>query len=62
VGPFKSNSKSLITQHGGRGWVCETDVARVRVGQGIAGQNYCVVLMVSFDVSLVYKCSDCGFT
>jgi hypothetical protein len=29
--------------HRGRGRVCETDVARVRVGQGMAGQNYCVV-------------------
>jgi hypothetical protein len=24
----------------------EADVARVRVGQGIAGQNYCVMVMV----------------
>ena len=34
--------------HGGRGRVCETDMARVRVGQGMAGQNYCVVVAVSF--------------
>jgi hypothetical protein len=26
--------------HGGRGRVCETDVVRVRVGQGIAGQKF----------------------
>jgi hypothetical protein len=32
--------------HGGGERVCETDMARVRVGQGMAGQNYCVVLMV----------------
>jgi len=29
--------------HGGRGRVCETDMACVRVGQGMTGQNYCVV-------------------
>jgi hypothetical protein len=29
--------------HGGRGRVCKTDMARVRVGKGMAGQNYCVV-------------------
>jgi hypothetical protein len=29
--------------HGGRGRVCERDMARVRVGLEITGQNYCVV-------------------
>ena len=29
--------------HGGRGLVCERDMARVRVGHGMAGQNCCVV-------------------
>jgi len=29
--------------NGGRGWVCERDMARVRVGYGMAGQNYCVI-------------------
>ena len=29
--------------HGGRGRVCERDMARVRVGHGVAGQNYCVI-------------------
>jgi hypothetical protein len=36
----------MVHMEGGRGPVCETDVVRVSVGQGIAGQNYCVVLMV----------------
>jgi hypothetical protein len=35
--------KGVTTQHGGRGRVCERDMARVRVGHGMAGQNYCVV-------------------
>jgi hypothetical protein len=39
VGPF---TKQVVTR-GGRGRVCETDMARVRVGQGMAGQNFCVV-------------------
>jgi hypothetical protein len=43
VGPFKNKEYMLNGTHGGRGRVCETDVARVRVGQGIAGQNYCVL-------------------
>jgi hypothetical protein len=29
--------------HGGQGWVCERDMACVRVGHGMAGQNYCVI-------------------
>jgi hypothetical protein len=32
-----------MTHVGGRGRVCETDMACVRVGHGMAGQNYCVV-------------------
>jgi hypothetical protein len=31
----------------------EADVARVRVGQGIAGQNYCV--MVKFEIKKTSK-------
>jgi hypothetical protein len=43
-----------MTHVGGRGRVCETDVVRVRVGRGMAGQNYCVVLMiVSFPLACV---------
>jgi len=44
VGPFtKQVMKAVTTQHGGRGRVCERDMARVRVGHGMAGRNYCVV-------------------
>jgi hypothetical protein len=54
VGPFKSKSEHLMTHMEVRGRVCETDMARVRVGQGMAGQNYCVVLIVvSFSQSCV---------
>jgi hypothetical protein len=35
--------------HGGRRQLCGRDMARVRVGHGMAGQNYCVVeVVVSF--------------
>jgi hypothetical protein len=44
-----------MTHVGGRGRVRETDVARVRVGQGMAGQNYCVVLMVVIIHLLAYE-------
>jgi len=43
VGPFTKQVVKFNDPHGGRGQVCETDVACVRVGQGMAGQNYCVV-------------------
>jgi hypothetical protein len=46
VGPFKKKIVKVNDPHRGRGRICETDMARVRVGQGMAGQNYCVVLMV----------------
>jgi hypothetical protein len=37
--------------HGGRGRVCERDMSRVRVGHGIAGQNYCVIRGCLFSLS-----------
>ena len=42
---------------GGRGRVCETDMARVRVGQEMAGQNYCVVDGCLLSLCLCRKCS-----
>ena len=32
-----------VTTHRGRGQGCERDMAHVRVGHGLAGQNYCVI-------------------
>ena len=40
---YKAGSQRGNDRHGGRGQVCETNMARVRVGQGMAGQNFCVV-------------------
>ena len=39
----------------GRGWVCERDMARVRVCHGIAGQNYCVIVGCLLSLSLCRK-------
>jgi len=39
---YKSGSESA-DPHGGCRWACEIDMVCVRVGQGMAGQNYCVV-------------------
>ena len=38
--------------HGVRGRICERDMARVRVGHGIGGQNYCVIggCLLSFSL------------
>ena len=38
--------------HGGRGWVCERGMARVRVGYGTAGQNHCVICSCLLSLSL----------
>jgi hypothetical protein len=40
VGPFTKQIVKVNGPHGGRGRVCETDMACVRVGQGMAGQNH----------------------
>jgi hypothetical protein len=42
VGPF-TNQWECNDPHGGHGRVCETNMARVRVHQGMEGQNYCFV-------------------
>ena len=42
MGPVTKQVVKSNDLHGGRGWVCERDMARVRVGHGMAGQNYFV--------------------
>jgi hypothetical protein len=43
VGPDPEQVMKGNDPHGGRGRVCERDMARVRVGHGKPGQNYCVI-------------------
>jgi hypothetical protein len=43
VGPVTEQVVKGNDPHGGCGRVCEGDMARVRVGHGMAGQNYCVI-------------------
>jgi len=43
VGPVTEQVVKGNDPHGGRGRVCERDMARVRVGHGMAGQNCCVI-------------------
>ena len=43
MGPFTKQVGKGNDPHGGRGSVYERDMARVRVGHGMAGRNYCVV-------------------
>jgi len=43
VGPVTEQVVKGNDPHGGRGRVCERDMARVRLGHGIAGQNYYVI-------------------
>jgi hypothetical protein len=45
---FNSAFKGLMTHIEGRRQVCETDVARVRVGQVTTGQNYCSDLVIIY--------------
>ena len=40
---LESRQRRGNNPHRGRGRVCERDMVRVRVGHGIAGQNYCVI-------------------
>jgi hypothetical protein len=40
---YRAGSEGGNDPHRGRGRVCERDMACVRVGHGIAGQNYCTV-------------------
>ena len=42
MGPVTEQVVKGNDGHGGRGQVCERDMARVRVGHGMAGQNYFV--------------------
>ena len=43
MGPVTAQVVKGNDPHGGRRWVRERDMARVRVGHGMAGQNYYVV-------------------
>jgi len=43
VGPVTEQVVKGNDPHRGRERVCERDMARVRVGHGMSGQNYCVV-------------------
>ena len=43
MGPFTKHVVNFNDPHGGRRRVCETDMAHVRVGQGMADKNCCVV-------------------
>jgi len=52
VGPVTAQVVKGNDPHRGRGRVSERDMARVRVGHGMAGQNYCVVGGCLFSLSL----------
>ena len=43
VGPVTEQVVKGNDPHGGRRRICGRDVARVRVGHGMASQNYCVI-------------------
>jgi hypothetical protein len=52
VGPVTEQKVKCNDPHGGRGRVCERDTARVRVSNGMTGQNYCVIggCLLSFSL------------
>jgi hypothetical protein len=53
VGPVTEQVVQDNNPHRGRGRVYERDVTRVRLGDGMAGQNYCVINLIFMNPCIV---------